>query len=321
MTSVRIVLLDRATFVPEVRFHAERIPGARWREYPVTAPGDIVDHVGRDTEVVAVNKVRLTGEILAQLPGLRMVAITATGTDNVDLGHAREHGIAVANVRDYATVSVPEHVIALAFALRRRLFDYAEAARDGRWVRSPFFCVHAGTIEELSGAAFGIIGGGALGRATGALAQALGMRVLLAERRGATAIRAGRVAFDAVLAEADVLSLHLPLTPETHHLIGAGELARMKPGAILINTARGALVEPQAVIEALRSGRLGGAGIDVLDAEPPPPDHPLLTARLSNLIVTPHIAWASRQAQQKLADESIENIAAFVRGESRNRVA
>ncbi len=320
MKKLQIAFLDRATFIPAVRFRADRIPGAVWREYATTAPGEIVDRIGPDTAVVAVNKVRLTGETMARRPALRMVALTATGTDNVDLDHARAHGIAVANVRDYATASVPEHVFALLLALRRRLHDYQAAARDGRWTASPFFCVHAGPIEDLAGATFGIVGGGVLGQATARLARAFGMRVLAAERRGAATVRAGRVPFERMLAESDALSLHLPLTPQTRHLFGEREFALMKPGAILINTARGALIEPRALVAALQSGRLGGAGIDVLDIEPPPAGHPLLAADLPNLIVTPHVAWASLQAQQKLADEVIENIAAFARGEERNRV-
>jgi glycerate dehydrogenase len=316
---MNIVFLDRLTFAEGIRFDVSPLADCRWQEYPVTAPEQVVERL-RQAEVALTNKVRLTGEMLTQLPRLKLVCATATGVDNIDTATARERGIAVANVRGYATETVPEHVFTMVLALRRNLFRYHGAARDGRWSAAPVFCLHDYPIADLAGSVLGIAGGGSLGGALARLASCFGMRVLLAERRGVKEVRAGRVLFEQVLREADVLSLHLPLTPDTRHLIGRAELAAMKPGAILINTARGALVDPVALVEALKSGRLGGAGIDVLENEPPPADHPLLKADLPNLLVTPHVAWASRQAQQKLADEVIANIAAFLRGESRNRV-
>jgi glycerate dehydrogenase len=315
---VQIVFLDRATFAPQVVFDSTPIGACRWQAYPMTAPGQIVERA-RAAEVVVVNKVRLEAAELAALPALKLVALTATGTDNVDLAAAAARGVAVANVRDYAGTTVPEHVFALALALRRNLLAMHRSVRAGRWSAAETFCLHDHPIADLAGGTLGIVGAGTLGQAVGRLGECFGMRVLYAERRGAPP-RPGRVTFEQALAESDVLSLHLPLTAETRHLIGARELARMKPDAILINTARGALVEPVALIAALRAGRLGGAGIDVLETEPPPAEHPLLAADLPNLIVTPHIAWASRQAQQRLADEVIANIAAFARGEARNRV-
>jgi glycerate dehydrogenase len=214
---------------------------------------------------------------------------------------------------------VPEHVFAVLLALRRNLIAYAAAAKNGEWSRAEAFCLHHWPIEDLAGSTLGVVGGGTLGQSVAKLGVAFGLRVLLAEQRGAP-LRPGRVAFEQVLAEADVLSLHVPLTPATRNLIGAAELARMKPSAILINSARGGVVDDVALIEALRAGRLAGAAVDVLTTEPPPADYPLLGANLPNLLVTPHIAWASRQAQQKLADEVVANIAAFLRGERRNRV-
>jgi glycerate dehydrogenase len=315
---MQIVFLDRVTFAPAARFATERLADCAWREYPFTAGGEVVERA-RDAQVVLTNKVRLTSEMLGQLPALRLICATATGVDNIDTVAARARGVAVANVRGYAATTVPEHVFALALALRRNLLGFRQAARDGRWASAPVFCLHDYPMADLAGSTLGIVGSGTLGSAVARLGECFGMRVLVAERRGA-APRAGRVAFADLLREADVLTLHLPLTPETRHLIGKEELARMKPGAILINTARGALVDYVALVDALRSGRLGGAGIDVLEVEPPPRDHPLLITDLPNLIVTPHVAWGSLQAQQKLADEVIENIAAFLRGESRNRV-
>lgn len=315
---MHIVFLDRVTFAPEVRFALERLPGCTWQDHPVTTPEEVVARA-RDAEAVLTNKVRLTREMLADLPHLRLVCATATGVDNIDVAAARARGVAVCNVRGYATHSVPEHVFATVLALRRNLFRYHEAARDGRWSRSPMFCLHDFPILDLAGAVLGIVGRGALGEATARLGEGLGMHVQFAARRGAAG-GDGRTPFEEVLRNADVLSLHVPLVPETKHLIGARELSVMKRGAILVNTARGALVDAEALVASLARGHLGGAAIDVLDVEPPAPEHPLLSANLPNLIVTPHVAWASRQAQQKLADEVIENIAAFRRGEARNRV-
>jgi glycerate dehydrogenase len=315
----RIVFLDRGTFSADIRFAHESIAGCDWQEYPATRPQDTVSRL-RGAEVAAINKVRLTAEVLKELPDLKFIALTATGVDNVDLEAARRQGIAVSNVRDYATRTVPEHVFALLLALRRNLFGLHAAACDGRWSASDSFTLQTHAIGDLAGGTLGIVGAGNLGKAVARLGEAFGMRVLLAEQRGVKELRPGRSAFEDVISESDALSLHMPLTPATRNLIGAAEFARMKPGAILINTARGGLVDEAALLAALKSGRLGGAGIDVLATEPPPADQPLLTADLPNLIVTPHIAWGSRQAQQKLADEVIANIAAFYRGEPRNRV-
>ena len=314
---MKIAFLDRSTFSDCIVFPVASLT-ASWQEHARTAPEEVLTHAA-DATVVVTNKVKLSAALLEKLPQLKLVAVAATGVDHVDLAAARRLGIGVCNVRDYATHSVPEHVFAVLLALRRNLIAYAAAARDGAWSRAGNFCLLEWPIEDLSGSTLGIIGGGALGRSVAKLSVAFGMRVLLAEQRGAP-LRPGRVAFEQVLAEADVLSLHVPLTPTTRNLIGTVELARMQPSAILINSARGGVVDEAALVEALRAGRLAGAAVDVLTTEPPPADHPLLAANLPNLLVTPHIAWASRQAQQKLADEVVENIAAFLRGERRNRV-
>lgn len=316
---MQLVFLDRQTFAPDIRFAKETLADCRWIEYPVTAPSEVVARA-RDADVVLTNKVRLTREIIESLPRLKLIGATATGVDNIDIETARQRGIAVSNVRGYATSTVPEHVYALALALARNLHRYHAAVRAGAWSRAPVFTFHDYPMVDLAGGTLGVVGSGALGQAVARLGEAFGMRVLLAERRDAASPRPGRTAFAEVLREADVLSLHLPLNEATRHLIGRAELAAMKPSAILINTARGALVDPQALVDALKNGRLGGAGIDVLEQEPPPADHPLLANDLPNLIVTPHNAWAGRQAQQRLADEVIANIAAFQRGEARNRV-
>jgi glycerate dehydrogenase len=315
---MKIVFLDRATFADAVRFDTAPLGSCAWVDYPVTGAAQVLERAA-GAEVVVTNKVKLPGSLLAELRSLRLVAAAATGVDNIDTAAARRQGVAVCNVRGYATRTVPEHVFAMLLALRRNLAPYQQAVRDGEWSRSDIFCLHTFPIRDLAGSTMGIVGLGSLGQAVAKLAEAFGMRVLVSEHPGVSAPRPGRVAFDDVLRTADVLTLHLPHAGGGP-LIGARELGMMRPGAILINTARGALVDAAALLEALRNRRLGGAALDVLSTEPPPADHPLLTARLPNLIITPHIAWASLEAQQQLADEVIANIAAFMRGEARNRV-
>jgi len=314
---MNIAFLDRSTFSDSIAFPIARL-AAKWQEHARTSPEEVLTHAA-EASVVVTNKVRLTTVLLEKLPQLKLVAVAATGVDHVDLDAARRLGIAVCNVRDYATHSVPEHVFAVLLALRRNLIAYAAAATNGAWSRAENFCLLNWPIEDLAGSTLGIIGGGMLGQSVAKLGAAFGMRVLLAEQRGASP-RPGRTVFEKVLSDADVLSLHVPLTPATRNLIGAYELACMKPSAMLINSARGGVVDEVALVEALRAGKLTGAAMDVLTIEPPPADHPLLNANLPNLLMTPHIAWASRQAQQQLADEVVENIAAFLRGERRNRV-
>jgi glycerate dehydrogenase len=314
---MKITFLDRSTFSAAIAFPIARL-NANWQEHAHTAPDEVAVHAA-DATVVVTNKVKLPAVLLEKLPQLKLIAVAATGVDHIDLEAARRLGIGVCNVRDYATHSVPEHVFAVLLALRRNLSAYAAAAKNGAWSRAENFCLHNWPIEDLAGSTLGIIGGGVLGQSVTKLGVAFGMRVLLAEQCGAP-VRPGRVAFEQVLAEADVVSLHVPLTSATRNLIGATELARLKPSAILINSARGGVVDEAALVEALRAGHLAGAAVDVLTIEPPPMDHALLSANLPNLLVTPHIAWASRQAQQKLADEVVANIAAYVRAEQRNRI-
>lgn len=315
---MKVVFLDRATFAEAVRFDTAPLGSCEWVDHPVTGAAQVLERAA-GAEVLVTNKVKLPGSLLAELPALRLIAAAATGVDNIDTAAAKVRGIAVCNVRGYATRTVPEHVFAMLLALRRNLASYQQAVRDGAWSRSAIFCLHTYPIRDLAGSTMGIVGFGSLGQACARLAQAFGMRVLVSDHPGVSAPRSGRVAFDDVLRTADVVTLHLPHAGGAP-LIGARELALMRPDAILINTARGALVDAAALLEALRNRRLGGAALDVLSIEPPPADHPLLAARLPNLIITPHIAWASLEAQQRLADEVIANIAAFLRGEERNRV-
>jgi len=270
-------------------------------------------------EAVFANKSVIDRAAIAANPQLRLVALTATGVDNVDLAAAREAGVAVCNLRDYCTESVAHHAFAMLLALTRRLRDYDALARSGRWQEAGQFSVFPYPIRELGGRTLGIVGHGTLGRAVEAIARAFGMRVEIANRTGG-APAAGRRDLDEMLPELDVLSLHCPLTGATRGLVSRARLARMKPDAVLINTARGALVDAAALAEALKAGRLGGAGIDVLEREPPPPGHPLLDPAVPNLILTPHVAWAAREARQRCLDELALNVESFLAGGRRNRV-
>ncbi len=291
-----------------------------WRFHPATTPAETASRIG-EAEVVVTNKVVLDAGALAAAPRLKLIAVAATGTNNIELEAARSRGIAVCNVTGYATPSVVEHTMALILALTRRLEVHHRAALDGSWAAADQFCLLDFPMRELNGLSLGIVGYGELGRAVARAAEAaFRMRVLVAQRPGGPA-HPGRLPLDELLPRVDVLSLHTPLTTETRHLIGERELRLMRPDALLINTARGGIVDEAALAGALRGGRLGGAGIDVLTTEPPRSGNPLLAPDIPNLIVTPHIAWASRQARQRLIDEVAENIRAFLAGKARNRVA
>ncbi len=269
--------------------------------------------------VAVANKALFTRAVLAACPELRLIALTATGVNNVDVAAARERGIAVCNIRDYCTASVVQHVFATLLALTHGLREYDRLLKAGAWEHARHFTMLTYPVRELAGLTLGIVGYGTLGRGVARVAEAFGMQVLVANRAGG-AREAGRVDLDELLARADVLTLHCPITPATRHLIGRAQLARMKPGAVLINTARGALVDPAALAEALRAGRLGGAAIDVLEEEPPVSGSPLLAPDLGNLIATPHTAWAAHESRQRAIDEVAANIQDFLAGGRRNRV-
>ena len=291
-----------------------------WTEYEKTAPEEMFDRL-KDATIAITNKVKLPGELLARLPKLRLIAEAATGTDNIDLAWCREHQLPVTNIRGYAVDTVPEHVFMLLLALRRQLTAYRADVAAGKWQQSAMFCLFGAPIRDLRGSTLGIFGRGSLGQGTARLAEAFGMRILWGEHKGATSVRDGYVSFETVLAEADAISLHCPLNDRTRGMIGTAELQAMKKDAVIINTARGGLVDEAALVRALKEGWIAGAGFDVLTKEPPKEGNPLLDAELPNLIVTPHVAWSSANAMQALADQLIANMEAFVRGEERNRVA
>ena len=272
-------------------------------------------------EIVFVNKVRLTRDIIAQADALSFIGIFATGVDNVDLDAARERGVAVCNVRDYCTNSLVEHVFAVLLALTHSTLRYAASVRDGDWRQAANFCMLQYPIRELAAMTIGIVGHGSLGSGVAKVARAFGMNVMIARRRGQAGDKDGRADFGDVLRRCDVLSLHCPLTPETEGLIGARELALMKPSAILVNTARGRLVDSAALADALANGGIGGAAIDVLTREPPVGGDPLLDYRGDNLIVTPHVAWATFSARQNAIDQLAATLRSFLEGGDLNRVA
>lgn len=275
----------------------------------------------RDAEIVFCNKVGLDEETLAAAGVLRYIGLAATGTDNVDLQYASTRGIAVSNLVAYCTPSVVEHVFALTLALVRNLCTYRDAVTEGRWAKANQFCLLDYPIRQLAGATLGVVGYGELGQAVARAAQQFGMNVMIARRSGQSATQAdGRFSLDEVIACSDVLTLHCPLTSETRELINEDTLVQMKPTAMLINTARGALIDAVALRNALTNGIIAGAGIDVLDDEPPIHGNPLLDYSGHNLIVTPHIAWASRDARQNAINELAKNLQAFIDGEHRNRV-
>jgi len=312
-----IVFLDRNSLIADLRRPAF---SHIWQDYPETAAGETATRLEQAT-VAVVNKVRITADVLATSPHLKLVAVAATGVNNVDLAACQARGVAVCNIRGYAEHTVPEHVFMLLLALRRNLLAWRQTLRQGAWQHASQFCLFDHPIHDLHGSTLGLIGHGSIGQAVERLAMAFGMRVLVAEHKGASRIRPGHTNFDAVLAQSDHLSLHTPLTPETRHLIGAREFGLMKPTAILINSARGGVVDEAALIEALSSGRIAGAATDVLEQEPPSAGNPLLDLDLPNLIVTPHVAWSGREAMQALADQLIDNIEAFVAGTPRNLVS
>jgi glycerate dehydrogenase len=297
---------------------SDALPGIDF--FDSTSDAERLDRIV-DAEFVLANKVRLDRKLLAAATRLKFIGLTATGTDNIDLATASEHGVAVCNIRAYCTESVVEHVFAVLLNLAHSIGRFDRDVRDGEWQRAADFCMLNHPIRQLSAMTMGIVGHGVLGRGVANMARNFGMRVLIARRRGAPAATDdGRTDFDQVLQECDVISLHCPLNGVTRLLFGAQEFRRMKPNAILVNTARGGLVDSVALVDALTSGEIAAAAIDVLPTEPPSDGDPLLGYSSSNLIVTPHIAWATTEARQNAINELAMNIRAFQRGERRNRV-
>lgn len=309
-----VVFLDRDSLRADVRRPAF---SHTWEEYSKTSADQVVARLNRAT-IAIVNKVPMRAETLQRLPNLKMIAVAATGTDNVDLEYCRNNKIAVANIRSYATHTVPEHAFSMILALKRNLLAYRRDVENGEWNKSDQFCLFNHPIEDLHGSTIGILGEGAIGQGAATIARGFGMKVLFADHEPPKAEGVEFTPLDTVLAESDVITLHLPLIPSTRHMIGLEQFKKMKRTAILINTARGGLVDEAALVQALKEGLIAGAGFDVLTKEPPKEGNPLLDLRLPNFILTPHCAWASSGAMQFLADQLIDNIEAFVKGQPQN---
>ena len=284
-----------------------------WTEYEHTSSAEKIERA-KDADIVITSKVIFDRETLKQLPKLKLIAITATGTNNVDLVAAKEMGIAVRNVTGYSRTTVPEHVIGLIFSLKHSFAGWLRDQSEAKWPKSKQFCYFDYPITDVRGSTLGVFGKGCLGTEVGRLANAVGMKVLYAEHKDATFCREGYTPFEEVLKQADIVTLHCPLTETTKNLMNAETLSKMKKGAFLINTGRGPLIDELALVDALKTGHLGGAALDVMVKEPPEKDNLLILAAktMPNLIITPHIAWASDSAVTTLVNKVMQNIEEFV---------
>jgi glycerate dehydrogenase len=319
MDKARIVFLDRATMPAIIRLNPPAIPH-ELVVFDETAAQDVASRIA-DADVVITNKVRLDAAAITAASRLRMIAVAATGYDVVDLKACAGRAITVSNIRNYAVNTVPEHTFALILALRRSLVAYRQSVVAGRWQESGAFCYFDYPVRDLAGSTLGIIGDGVLGRAVSDIARAFGMTVLFSTYKGVEGMGPLYTPYEDVLRRSDIITLHLPLMAHTRNLIGQADFAMMERRPLLINTARGGLVDEQALCDALRGGQISGAGFDVVTSEPPPADHPFMALlEMPNFILTPHVAWASTEAIQGLADQLMENIALFWRGSPRNVV-
>ena len=311
----KIVFLDRETIGPNVelpRVQAEHV----WLEYDKTAPSDVLERL-RGVTVCVSNKVQLREPVLAQLPDLKMISVAATGTDPVDVKYCKARGIVVSNVRNYAVHTVPEHAFSLILALRRSIIAYRDAVLAGRWQESGQFCFFDYPVRDLHGQTLGIFGEGSIGQSVATIARGFGMTPLFAAHKGVKGLGPLYTPWDEALERSDVITIHAPLMEATRNMLGAAEFAKMKKKPLIINTARGGLVDEIALTEALHKGQIAGAAFDVASPEPPPPDHPLMKLameRLPNFILTPHIAWSSLEARQEVADQTIGAVDAFLAG-------
>ena len=316
MNQLHIVVLDRDTLVN--RPFDFDFPHTL-SSYGTTEAHETLERI-RGADIVITNKVVISAQAFAENPQLKLVAVTATGVNNVDVEAAKQNGTAVCNIRAYGNESVAEHAFMMMITLMRNLPAYQRDVAAGLWENSPFFCHLGAPMRDLNGKTLAIFGRGNIGQTLATYAKAFKMKVVFVEHKHAETVRDGYVSFDEAVRTADALSLHCPLTPETANMIGEAELQQMKPGAILINCGRGGLVDEAALVAALKYGQIGGAGFDVLTQEPPRDGNPLLKARLPNLIVTPHIAWASQEAANRLFDILLDNINRFVAGNPQNLV-
>jgi glycerate dehydrogenase len=315
----RIVFLDRETLPEAVTVRRPEF-AHDWQEHPRTTPEQIVARAA-GAEIVITNKVPLRAETLAQLPDLKLIAVAATGTDVIDLAACKARGVTVSNIRGYAEATVPEHTFALILSLMRSVAPFHRSVAEGRWAEAAQFCYFDFPIFNLKGKVLGVIGDGVLGKAVARIGEAFGMDVRFSSYKGVAGMGPLYTPFETIIAESDVITLHCPLTPDTRNLIGAAEFAAMKKRPLIVNTARGGLVDEAALAEALKKGQIAGAGFDVVTKEPVPADHPFMTLMgRPDFILTPHVAWAGREAIQTLADQLIDNIEAWAAGRPRNVV-
>lgn len=316
---MRAVFLDQGTFSSTIEFSPIEEKVTELTCYVKTSPDEIIPR-SIDADIIITNKVQLTAEVLAALPKAKLICISATGYNNVDIDAAKRLNIAVTNVSGYASQSVAQYVFAQLLEYYQQTSHHNANTEKGLWSTSDAFCYHGNSISELAGRTFAIIGYGNLGEAVATIARAFNMNILISERPGAKIIRENREAFEYVITQADIISLHCPQTPETENCINAEVLKKMKKNAVLINTARGAIVDEKALLKALINKEIAYAILDVLTQEPPSVNHPLLDNNLPNLKVTAHIAWASIEAQQRLIKLLSQNIAAYIQGEQLNRL-
>jgi glycerate dehydrogenase len=315
----KIVFLDRGTIAPQItlrrpKFEHELV------EYACTNSEEVAGRLAGAT-IAITNKVEIRAEVLQQLPDLRLIAVAATGTDCIDKAWCRAHGVAVSNIRGYAVHTVPEHAFALILALRRNVIAYRDDVLAGKWQEAGQFCFFDHPISDLYGARLGILGEGVLGQRVADIAKAFGMVPMFAAHKGRSGLGPLYTPWQEVIETSDIITLHAPLTPETRGMIAMPEFRAMKRRPLIINTARGGLVNEADLVAALDEGLVSGAGFDVVTDEPPTPDNPLMkAARRHNVILTPHVAWASTEAQQALADQLMGNVEAFVDGRPRNLV-
>jgi glycerate dehydrogenase len=315
----KIVFLDRGTIAPQItlrrpKFEHELV------EYASTKSEEVAGRLAGAT-IAITNKVEIRAEVLQQLPDLRLIAVAATGTDCIDKAWCRAHGVAVSNIRGYAVHTVPEHAFALILALRRNVIAYRDDVLAGKWQEAGQFCFFDHPISDLYGARLGILGEGVLGQRVADIAKAFGMVPMFAAHKGRSGLGPLYTPWQEVIETSDIITLHAPLTPETRGMIAMPEFRAMKRRPLIINTARGGLVNEADLVAALDEGLVSGAGFDVVTDEPPTPDNPLMkAASRHNVILTPHVAWASTEAQQVLADQLMGNVEAFVVGRPRNLV-
>ncbi|MCF6190640.1 MAG: D-2-hydroxyacid dehydrogenase [Cocleimonas sp.] len=314
-TNYKAVVLDEKSFNPgDLDLTGLYAVLDNWEIHEATQPEERLARL-QGANIAIANKVIFDEDLLKQLPDLKLILLTATGMDNVDQAACERHGIIVNNVTDYCTESVSQHVFALILALSTQLFNYQKITKSGDWSQSGQFSNLSFPIQELSGKTLGLVGYGSLAKGVEKLALAFGMSILISQRAGVSSTNAneGRLPLETLLPLADVISIHCPLTPETKHLIGKKEFELMKDTAFLINTARGGVVDNAALAVALHDKVIAGAGIDVLEQEPPPLDHPLLSDKIPNLILTPHTAWAAIEARQRVIDKVTENLQHFLK--------